>query len=417
MNAAHQIGVADLADIDGYNAHDRPRQRAHPADGGQGRGDRAVRRRPAPRRRGPDRRDAMMHGHAEEGRRWTTASRARRRQATNRSRCRHGATASALRWSCSASCSRSARSRWRWSGSTPDRRQPMLVARDFGGSGTLERPEEPRRLKLSRERIALEALVTGVPNEGAGVRALRPRGRQHAGSPARHQQDRAATAASTTPGIRPRRDDAVADGGQDRARRAQRQGRGDGSSSSRRCTPSCSSCRRRHDARSRPPRRRCGHRSGGGEIVVLVIGVAIFAGAVVFIDEHDVRPGQGGRRPGDHARTRSTDAKSIDATRAPDAVSTTSTAQGANVRQQMETFVAFGRSDGWRSATQEAAESMTMQRLGADPAVSPADINASINRLKDLQTQYNAERGRVREARLRALRLRRRPGADRQRAA
>jgi len=57
----------------------------------------------------------------------------------------------------------------------------------------------------------------------------------------------------------------------------------------------------------------------------------------------------------------------------------------------METFVASA--DRMMALSdEEAAESVTMQRLGADPAVSIGEINASIGRLNDLQTQYNGER-------------------------
>ena len=123
-------------------------------------------------------------------------------------------------------------------------------------------------------------------------------------------------------------------------------------------------------------------------VVVVVVGVAIFAGAVVFMTNatSDQDQAASSRRRAAHALA---DAKSV--TRQTRTQLDDLHTQGANVRQQMETFVASA--DRMMALSdQEAVESATMQRLGADPAVSPADINASINRLNDLQTQYNSER-------------------------
>ena len=124
------------------------------------------------------------------------------------------------------------------------------------------------------------------------------------------------------------------------------------------------------------------------QVVVFVVGVAIFAGAVVFMTNatSDRDQAATSRRHADHALA---DAK--DVTRQTQTQLDDLHTQGTNVRHQMETFVASA--DRMMALSdQEAAESVTMQRLGADPAVSIAEINASIGRLNDLQTQYNGER-------------------------
>lgn len=62
----------------------------------------------------------------------------------------------------------------------------------------------------------------------------------------------------------------------------------------------------------------------------------------------------------------------------------------ANTRQTIGTFIAAA-DEMTAISDQQAAESVTTQRLGADPASSLSDYNASIARAQQLGGEYDAK--------------------------
>jgi len=127
-------------------------------------------------------------------------------------------------------------------------------------------------------------------------------------------------------------------------------------------------------------------------VVVMVAGVLVFAGALVFMasGSSDRDAAAATHRRQAHALT---DAKSE--VRSAQAQLDDAHTEAGNVVHQMGDYVTAAQ-DVMTIADQQATESVTMQRLGADATTSIGDYNASITRSITLNDQYGPKIDRFR---------------------